>query len=185
MHKAFVYCWTDRFTNKLYVGSHKGNPSDGYVCSSKPMKQEYKKRPQDFTRQIIAEGDYQNMRKLEEKILVSVDAAHDPMFYNQHNSNNKWFCNGHSEQTKLRMKTTNGNDNFSNRSIETKKQWAQKGGLRSIQLGNGFKKFTKEQQSELASRNTNIYEQIICPHCNKIGNKPNMQRWHFDNCKKR
>jgi hypothetical protein len=26
---------------------------------------------------------------------------------------------------------------------------------------------------------------IHCPHCNKIGNVPNMKRWHFDNCKQK
>jgi group I intron endonuclease len=31
-------------------------------------------------------------------------------------------------------------------------------------------------------RNSNT---IICPHCSKSGNAPNMKRWHFDNCKYR
>ena len=53
---SFVYCWTDKKTNMLYVGSHKGSIDDGYICSSKPMMKEYKKRPQDFSRQIVAEG---------------------------------------------------------------------------------------------------------------------------------
>lgn len=26
-------------------------------------------------------------------------------------------------------------------------------------------------------------EKIECPHCNKIGDPPNMARWHFNNCK--
>lgn len=26
-------------------------------------------------------------------------------------------------------------------------------------------------------------ETIVCPHCNKIGDPPNMARWHFNNCK--
>ena len=28
-----------------------------------------------------------------------------------------------------------------------------------------------------------MYEIIKCPHCDKIGTKPTMVRWHFDNCK--
>ena len=35
MKEAFVYCWTDHKTNKLYVGVHKGSINDGYICSSK------------------------------------------------------------------------------------------------------------------------------------------------------
>jgi hypothetical protein len=42
--EAFVYCWTDKITNKLYVGSHKGSPDDGYVCSGKYMLEESKKK---------------------------------------------------------------------------------------------------------------------------------------------
>ena len=41
MAEAFVYCWTDHKTNKIYIGSHKGDVNDGYVCSSKYMMEEY------------------------------------------------------------------------------------------------------------------------------------------------
>ena len=63
--EAFVYCWTDHKTEKLYVGSRKGSTDDGYICSSKLMLEEYAKRPADFTRQIVAEGKYDDIRKLE------------------------------------------------------------------------------------------------------------------------
>lgn len=72
---SFVYCWTDVLTNKLYVGSHKGNIDDGYICSSKHMLKEYKERPTDFKRQIIAEGSYLDIKKLEQIILTTVNAA--------------------------------------------------------------------------------------------------------------
>ena len=83
--EAFVYCWTDRMTNKLYVGSHKGSIDDGYICSSKTMKEEYTKRPNDFVRQIIAMGNYEDIRNLEFKILDAANASKDEMFYNLHN----------------------------------------------------------------------------------------------------
>ena len=28
-----------------------------------------------------------------------------------------------------------------------------------------------------------LREIIICPHCNKVGGRGGMKRWHFDNCK--
>ena len=37
----------------FYVGSHKGTEDDGYVCSSKTMLIEYRKRPNDFKRRVI------------------------------------------------------------------------------------------------------------------------------------
>ena len=76
--ESFVYCWTDHKTQKLYVGSHKGNLDDGYVCSSKYMLQEYKVRPHDFTRQIIAVGNAYTIRKFESFILKRSKGLYSP-----------------------------------------------------------------------------------------------------------
>jgi hypothetical protein len=89
-NEAFVYCWTDTKTNKLYVGSHKGTVDDGYISSSKYMLTEYKQRKEDFVRQIIAFGTDKEMRVFESKILNAVNAAKDPLFYNKHNDNSKF-----------------------------------------------------------------------------------------------
>ena len=98
MSEAFVYCWTDKETNKLYVGSHKGTTDDGYVCSSKSMMEEYKKRPADFSRQIVAVGTVSDMRKLEGVILISVSARVNEQFYNKHNNDGLYF-EGWSKET--------------------------------------------------------------------------------------
>jgi len=118
MAEAFVYCWTDNKTNKLYVGSHKGSLDDGYICSSKIMIEEYKNRPKDFTRQIVAEGYYEDIRKLESVILKSVNAALDEQFYNRHNGDGKFYCKGHTQETikkiSLGNKLSNGKDKRTN-----------------------------------------------------------------------
>ncbi len=103
MKEAFVYCWTDHKTNKLYIGSHKGTTDDGYVCSSKHMLEEYKKRPNDFTRQIIAEGSVEDIRQLETKILVTVNAKVNEDFYNLWNSDRKFVLEKHTEETKKKL----------------------------------------------------------------------------------
>lgn len=100
MSEAFVYCWTDKKTNKLYVGSHKGSTEDGYVCSSKLMLEEYRKRPEDFSRQIVAHGSFDDIRVLEEKILTSVNAKLNESFYNMHNGNGKFYLKGHTEKAR-------------------------------------------------------------------------------------
>lgn len=75
----------------LYVGSHKGSTDDGYVCSSKYMLEEYNNRPEDFSRQIIAEGELSDIRKLEAKILQSANARLDEGFYNKHDNDGLFF----------------------------------------------------------------------------------------------
>lgn len=51
---GFVYVWRDRKHNRYYVGSHWGLENDGYVCSSRWMRNAYSRRPQDFKRRVIA-----------------------------------------------------------------------------------------------------------------------------------
>lgn len=103
MSEGFVYCWTDHKNNKLYVGVHKGTVDDGYICSSKDMLIEHQLRQADFTRQIIANGDYTDMKVLETKILQSVNASQHADFYNRHNGDDKFVCLSHTNETRLKM----------------------------------------------------------------------------------
>ena len=106
--EAFAYCWTDKLTNKLYVGSHRGLIDDGYVCSSKYMMEEYRKRPQDFSRQIIAEGSYADIRSFEAAILKSVNAALNEQFYNKHNGDSKFMTTKESHEKTTQKKKLRG-----------------------------------------------------------------------------
>lgn len=105
--EAFVYCWTDKKTNMLYVGSHKGSTDDGYVCSSKYMLEEYSKRPEDFSRQIVAEGKFEDIRSLESVILKSVNARLNEQFYNMHENDGKFYLKFHTEATKNKISKGN------------------------------------------------------------------------------
>lgn len=60
---GFVYLWLDRKNKRYYIGSHWGHEEDGYVCSSRWMRNAYKRRPQDFKRRIISRV-YTNKRDL-------------------------------------------------------------------------------------------------------------------------
>lgn len=131
--EAFVYCWTDHKNNMLYVGSHKGTPGDGYVCSSKYMLEQYKIRPQDFTRQIVAEGSFVDIRKLESAILKSVNARINESFYNQSNNDANFTLKFHTEKTKKTIGLSNlgrsrkdlSERNKLGHSIETRKKISQ------------------------------------------------------------
>jgi hypothetical protein len=50
---GFVYIWFDRKHYRFYIGSHWGNETDSYICSSIWMKRAYKRRPNDFRRKIL------------------------------------------------------------------------------------------------------------------------------------
>jgi hypothetical protein len=101
--EAFLYCWTDIKTKKIYLGYHKGTIDDGYVCSSKSMIKEYDIRPNDFSRQIIAVGSSNDMRNLETKILRAENAPKNPSYYNLNVGDGSFVCLGHSEETKKKF----------------------------------------------------------------------------------
>jgi hypothetical protein len=61
---GFVYIWRDRKHNRYYIGSHWGTEDDGYICSSRMMRQAYRRRPEDFKRKILERIYDKNRQKL-------------------------------------------------------------------------------------------------------------------------
>ncbi len=59
---GFVYIWYDRKHKRWYIGCHWGTIDDGYVCSSRWMRNAYRRRPHDFRRRILSLG---NMTRLQ------------------------------------------------------------------------------------------------------------------------
>jgi len=51
---GFVYIWYDSKNKRYYIGSHWGTEDDGYICSSRWMRNAYKRRPSSFKRRIIS-----------------------------------------------------------------------------------------------------------------------------------
>ena len=64
MFSGFVYKWTDNKTGMCYIGKHRGTVDDGYVSSSTIFNSEYKKRPNDFTRELLWESSNTTDREL-------------------------------------------------------------------------------------------------------------------------
>lgn len=131
-YNTFVYKWTDMNTGMYYIGVHKGTFDDGYISSSKVMLKEYRSRPTEFIREIIAYGSDIEMRNLEKKILLELDAAGDQLSYNKWNSHSKLYNVGPmSEEHKSKIsnalkgnKNSKGvirNDEFKQKLSENKK----------------------------------------------------------------
>jgi hypothetical protein len=72
---GFIYIWFDKKNTRFYIGSHWGHENDGYICSSRMMRQAYNRRPEDFKRRIISRI-YSNREDLlleEERWLKMID----------------------------------------------------------------------------------------------------------------
>lgn len=64
---GFVYIWFDVKKKMYYVGCHWGDVNDGYICSSKWMRDTYRRRPQDFRRRVIKSNLSRENMYLEEQ----------------------------------------------------------------------------------------------------------------------
>jgi hypothetical protein len=108
--EAFVYCWTDHKTNKLYVGSHKGSTNDGYICSSKIMKEQYNERP---------DVSIKNKKGLSIESRKKISKNHKDVS----GSNNPLYGKKHTEESKQKMsKAQKGKLKGHKASLETKQK---------------------------------------------------------------
>lgn len=142
---AFVYRWTDHRHNKYYIGAHKGQPDDGYVCSSKVMLAEYRLRRNDFTRDILdIFGTWQDALTYECDLLVEVDAKNNPTYYNR--SNGCRFYTALTEETKAKISRANKGRTPS---AEARNKMSEKRkGQPSIMLGKTHSEETKYKMSQ-------------------------------------
>lgn len=145
---AFVYIWNDKLTGRMYIGSHKGNPTDGYICSSKIVLEQMEKRPNDWKRVIVAEcKDFASAVHLETLLLKKIDAAHNPKYYNMHNGDGLFYCKEHTDITKNKLK----NRIPWNKGKKTTKQKQKE----QIILSNKSRIWTKEARDKIAQANKN------------------------------
>jgi hypothetical protein len=87
-YNSFIYRWFDRSLNKYYIGSHYGNVNDGYLFGGIDIKKEYKRRPNDFEREILSYhlvSEYSEIRKIEKEYLIKYDVENNDLFYNRTN----------------------------------------------------------------------------------------------------
>ena len=107
---GFVYIWYDRKHKRYYIGSHWGTEDDGYICSSKWMKQSFKRRPSDFKRRILSNFSTKKETLLEERRYLSMIDSNEfgKKYYNlKNNINLKQYDMRvglkHSEETKKKI----------------------------------------------------------------------------------
>lgn len=80
---SFVYRWTNNSNGMMYIGVHKGTPDDGYICSSKTMKEAYNSNPEHFTREILEYGSFAEMYDRETELLIENNVVKNLLYYNK------------------------------------------------------------------------------------------------------
>ncbi len=82
---GFVYVWQNTKKNKFYVGCHWGTESDGYICSSKSMRNAYTYDTTIFKRRVVQRiyTNRQDLLEAEHKWLSQIkDEELGKKFYN-------------------------------------------------------------------------------------------------------
>lgn len=84
-YQAFAYQYTNVINDKIYLGYRKGNITDGYDGTCKDPQFSIDLANGNLTREIIGYGTHLEMIELEREMLIEVDAAKNPLYYNRTN----------------------------------------------------------------------------------------------------
>lgn len=169
---GFVYRWTNNVNGMMYIGSHNGsNPR--YTGSGLVFRRAVARHGLDnFTREILYVGS--EFREREEQLLIEVDAASDPMYYNLKNqagglisigpANPMWGRNDQSYGIVAWAKARIGKSHEEVLGPEAAER------IRQASTLNGRKV-------------ARTWIERTCPHCGTIATGPVLDRFHFDKCK--
>lgn len=107
---GFIYIWYDRKRKMWYIGKHWGHINDGYVCSSKWMRDAYRYRRHDFKRRIIEKVENRNqLAEVEYKWLQMIpDEELGVRYYNLRK--HMWGCDEHSQSMRDRLSVSKFGD---------------------------------------------------------------------------
>jgi uncharacterized C2H2 Zn-finger protein len=167
--EAFVYCWSDLKTSKVYVGYHKGKIDDGYVCSSKDMNIQYKLRTTDFVRTILFQGSTKESYIFEQAIIKS-------LLKDRKTTYNKGMGCGYIPANK----GVKGVFKHSQKA----KDAISKNNVNKGKIGHWLNATKPDHYEKLSILFSNVKDTVVkCPHCDILGGSRNMKFWHFDNCK--
>ena len=76
--ESFVYKWTNKTLDKIYIGFHKGTENDGYVCSSASEKfwNDFNNAEYIWQREILYKGTMKECQEYESLLLDKIGRAH-------------------------------------------------------------------------------------------------------------
>jgi hypothetical protein len=168
-----------------------------YFTSSKHVK---------IFREKYGEPDIVEVRKIftsikqcsrwEERVLAKMDVKNNPLWLNL--TGNYAFYGviqpwnvgiPHSSRTKEKIGTKNFGKKYSSEVNSKKGRSGEKNSMYGVRrfgkeaphYGKPHSDDTIEMLKDLAKKNRE--NKVTCPYCDKVGDRQNMARWHFDACK--
>jgi len=117
---GFIYIWYDRKNKRFYVGRHWGTVDDGYICSSKTMREAHRRRPNDFKRRIVSEtNNKEELIREEQRWLNMINPTEVGIrYYNKTLKSTTPSTAGYNHSVETRQKISESNkgkvrsDNF-------------------------------------------------------------------------
>lgn len=201
---SFVYCWTNKTLNKIYIGYHKGTENDGYVCSSASENfwNDFNNPDYIWERTILYKGLMKECQEIENKMLNELDITSESV-YNQ--KNNLMFNLDDEVRKKLSDAAKKRNQDpvyIEKLRQASKKLWkdpAHRERIKETHTGKFLSEETKDRirqsrkkqiitkVSRLKSSNTiKSKPNVMCPYCATEGRYlGSMKKKHFENCKEK
>lgn len=200
MNKKYHYAYriTNTKLNKHYYGvrSSKIEPSKDlgikYFSRSfdTQFREDQKNNPQNYKYIIVSEFDSrEEALELEIKLHARFDVGINESFYNRTKQTSIGFDNTgiiFSEEVRTKLRDSAAKIKHTKKYREDKSK-ASKGRVHYHDpITNEHRMFHQHEvlPGFIKGRiNMSNHIQVKCPHCDKIGGRNAMPRWHFDNCK--
>jgi hypothetical protein len=201
MEEAFTYILHNETNGKKYVGYHKGDENDGYICSSKneTFWKDFNDKEMCWRREIVFKGSTKEAFEYEQKLLENLIKEHDK-FYNRARQGKWIFTEDVLKKMRGRDRSGEKNNFYGKRHTEETKRKQASPGMKNGMYGrsavteNNLKWYTNGLEEVFCKENTQPSdwrsgrlpkaktETVECPCCKKRFKERGLGR-HIKACK--